>query len=121
MAVNFSVLMLLPNYDMWARPITVIPLASQPGAPAYTARGIYDTRAMDVSAMDGSIFSDQQTILDIRQSEFYVLPEQLDRIYIPADADGGAELGTFEVVGSEDDGGGETTLILRKLLDAKPQ
>ena len=44
MAVNFSTLVYLPNFDMFARPVTIIPMASQPGLPAFTARGIYDTR-----------------------------------------------------------------------------
>jgi hypothetical protein len=120
MAVNFSTLVYLPNYDMFARPITVTPLASQPGSPAYAARGIYDTRAVDVAAMDGSIISDQQTILDVRQAEFTKVPEQLDRINIPADAEGGPALGDFEVTDTEDNGGGETTLIIRKIVTAKP-
>jgi hypothetical protein len=120
MAVNFSTLVYLPNFDLFARPITVTPLASQPGMPAYTARGIYGTRPIDVQAEDGSIISDQQTIVDIRQDEFAVLPDQLDRVYIPADPDAGRDLGEFEVTDTEDNGGGETTLVLRKYRAARP-
>jgi len=120
MAVNFSTLVYLPNFDMFARPITVTPLASQPGAPAYTNRGIYDTRAVDVAGMDGSIVSDQQTILDVRDDEFLVVPEQLDRILIPDDPDGGPSPGEFEVVDTESNGGGETTLIIRKIMASRP-
>lgn len=120
MAVNFSTLVYLPNYDTFARGITVMPLASQPGAPAYVARGIYDTRPIDVQAMDGSIISDSQTILDVRDAEFSVVPEQLDRIHIPADADAGPDLGEFEVHDTESNGGGETTLVLHKIVTAKP-
>lgn len=120
MAVNFSTLVYLPNFDMFARPITVTPLASQPGAPAYSNRGIYDTRPVDVQAEDGSIISDQQTILDVRDEEFIAVPAQLDRIHIPADADGGPDLGEFEVVDSQANGGGETTLVIRKIVTSKP-
>ena len=120
MAVNFSTLVYLPNFDMFAREVTITPLASQPGLPAYTARGIYDTRPVDVQAEDGSIVSDQQTILDVRDEEFSVVPEQLDRIHIPADPDAGADLGDYEVTNSESNGGGETTLTIRKVLAAKP-
>ena len=121
MAVNFSTLVYLPNYDMFARPITVTPLSSQPGMPAYTARGIYDTRAIDVPAEDGSSISDQQTILDLREVEFTVLPEQLDRITIPEDADAGMiGVGDYEVVDASSNGGGETTLVIRKFVTAKP-
>lgn len=120
MAVNFSTLVYLPNFDMFARSITITPLASQPGLPAYSARGIYNTRAIDVQAEDGSIISDQQTIVDVRDEEFSVIPDQLDRVYIPFDADGGPDLGEFEVTDTEPNGGGETTLVLRKFMAARP-
>jgi len=119
-AINFSTLVYLPNYDTFARAIIITPRASQPGVPAYTARGIYDTRPVDVAAMDGAITSDQQTIVDIRDAEFPVMPEQLDQVTIPADTDAGAALGTFEITDTESNGGGETTLVLRKVLTAKP-
>jgi len=121
--LDFSTLVYLPNYDAFARPITVMPLASQPGAPAYAARGIFDTRPVDVQAMDGSIVSNQQTILDVRNAEFNVVPEQLDRIHIGPDPDAGAtgdEIGEYEVVDTEYNGGGETTLVIRMLMTSKP-
>jgi hypothetical protein len=121
MAVDFSTLVYLPNFDMFARPISVTPLASQPGLPGYTARGIYDTRPIDVQAEDGSIVSDQQTILDVLDVEFAVVPNQLDQIAIPYDpASNGPDLGTFEVTHTESNGGGETTLVIRKVLAARP-
>jgi hypothetical protein len=120
MAINFSTLVYLPNYDTFARAVTITPLASQPGSPAYTARGIYDTRPIDVAAMDGNIISDQQTILDVREAEFTVVPAQLDRVYIGPDADAGPALGDFEVVDADSNGGGETTLVLRKIMASLP-
>lgn len=120
MAVNFPTLVYLPNFDLFARPITITPLASQPGLPAYNARGIYDTRPIDVQAEDGSIISEQQTILDVLEAEFSVVPDQLDRIHIPADPDAGRDLGDFEVTNSETNGGGETTLVIRKIVTARP-
>jgi len=120
MAINFSTLVYLPNYDTFARGVTITPLASQPGVPAYVARGIFDTRPVDVAAMDGNIISDQQTILDIREAEFSVLPQQLDRVYIGPDPDAGPALGDFEVVDADSNGGGETTLTIRKIMTAKP-
>ena len=56
----------------------------------------------------------------MRDAEFKVVPEQLDRISIPADPDGGPDLGEFEVMDTEANGGGQTTLVLRKVLMAKP-
>ena len=121
MGVDFSTLVYLPNFDMFARPITVTPLASQPGMPSYSARGIYDTRPIDVQAQDGSIFSDQQTIIDVLDAEFSVVPEQLDQIQIPSDYGGsGPDLGTYEVTHTEANGGGETTLVVRKVLTSRP-
>ena len=119
MAVKFSTLLYQPLQDMFGVPITVVPAASQPGQPSYGARGIFDTRDIDVVAMDGSIFSDQKTILDIRESEFAVLPKQGDHVNIPADCNG-VPLGEFEVIDASTNGGGETTLTLRLIVSALP-
>lgn len=121
MALNFSTLVYLPNFEVFSRPILVIPLASQPGLPGYVNRGIYGTRPIDVQAEDGSIVSDQQTILDIRDEEFGVIPDQLDRINIPPDPNAGnIGVGDYEVVLTESNGGGETTLVIRKIVPSRP-
>ena len=110
----------LPCQDMFAVPITVNPIASQPGQPAYSARGIYLTGPTDVQMLDGSIFSDQATILDVRDAEYSGGPPmQGDRITIPFDCNG-APLGEFEVIDADRDGGGLTTLTLRAISIAKP-
>jgi hypothetical protein len=119
MAVNFSQLVYLPLYNVFGRPITITPLGSQPGQPAYSARGIYNTVPVDVVGSDGTIFSDQRTIVDILEEEFAVLPLQLDRINIPA-ANGLPALGLFEVIDTDTNGGGETTLTVRKIVTPKP-
>jgi hypothetical protein len=119
MAVAFTTQVYLPNFDMFAVPITVIPLASQPGHPPYTARGIYDTDEIDIMAMDGSVISDQKTELDVREAEFPVVPKQNDRVIIPFDCNG-KPLGEFEVIDANTNGGGETTLTLRKWETAEP-
>ena len=119
MAVNFSTLVKLPCQDMFAVPITVTPIASQPGQPAYCGRGIFNTGAVDVALMDGSVFSDQQTILDVRDIEYGTVPMQGDRVTIPFDCNG-VPLGEFEITDASKDGGGQTTLSLRKFDVAKP-
>ena len=120
MAVNFSTMAKLPCQDMFAVPITVTPIASRPGGPAYAARGIFNTGSIDIGTTDGSVFSDQQTILDVRDAEFgNVPPAQFDRILIPFDCNG-APLGEFEVTDASKDGGGQTTLTLRKFEAPKP-
>jgi hypothetical protein len=114
MGVDFATLDYLPNYDMFARPVVFTPVVSQPNAAAYEARGVFSTRTIDIAAEDGSIISDQQTILDILEMEFAVVPQQRDLVTIPADGSIPA-VGDFEVTNTWTDGGGETTLTLRAI------
>jgi len=118
MGIDYSTLIYLPNYDLYARAVTITPLASQPGIGTYTARGIFNTQEIDVEAEDGSIVTDQRTILDVREAEFAVVPGQGDLIYIPADTGAMGELGNFQVINAWTNGGGETTLQLRKIMTA---
>jgi hypothetical protein len=121
MALDYSTLVYLPSFDMFARPVTILPLASQPGMPQYGARGIFDTDDVNVFIEDGTIFADHKTFIDIREAEFSVVPEQLDQVFIPADVNAGRELGWYEVTDACTNGGGETTLTLRRIKTAKPQ
>jgi hypothetical protein len=117
MAVNFSTELYSPTQDMFGRPISVNPIASQPNGASYQNRGIYDTRSLNVVLDDNSILSDQQTILDIRALEYAVPPQQQDRITIPVDPVSGLPaLGDFEVTNVIDNGGGELTLELKKIV-----
>ena len=109
LGVAFSTNVLLPNYDFWAVDVTFTPMTGT----AYQGRGIFDTRALDVQAEDGSLFSDQETILDIREAEFPTLPKQGDRVTIPRDCNG-VDQGTWEITDASTNGGGETTLVLKK-------
>lgn len=119
MAVNFSVHVYGPCQDTFSVPCTFHPVFSQPDGASYDARCIYDTRQLDVMAEDGSIYSDQQTICDIRTSEFDILPQQKDRVTIPFDCNG-APLGDFEVVDTSLNGGGQLTLVLRRVIPEPP-
>jgi hypothetical protein len=119
MPVNFSDLVYLPNFDTFARAIFITPVASQPGQAAYQARGIFDTVPIDVVALDGSIVSEQRTILDLREVEFAILPVQGDQVAIPADG-GLPDAGNWEIIDNSRIGGGEATMTLRKLMSAKP-
>jgi hypothetical protein len=81
------------------------------------ARGIYDSRTLNVVMEDGSIFSDQQTILDIRTDEFATLPVQGDQINIPLEPVSGLPaLGDFEITNVFHNGGGEITLELKQIV-----
>jgi hypothetical protein len=97
MAVNMDVLLQSPIFDFWAVPVTFIPVKSQPNTASYQGRGIPNTYEIDVAALDGSIYSDQRTILDIRESEFAVLPLQGDRVVIPRDCNG-VNLGEWQII-----------------------
>jgi hypothetical protein len=120
MAINFSLDLYKIVMDVMSRPITVTPLVSQPGAPAYAARAYMDEKATDILTEDGGIFSDSQIYIDIRIEEFAVLPMQGDRIDIVYHA--GVRGGSFEVLDLAGMGnaGGMINLTLRALVPAKP-
>jgi hypothetical protein len=113
MAVNLDVLLQSPTFDFWAVPVTFSPLASQPGQPTYPGRGILNTYILDVAGLDGSIISDQRTILDIRESEFAVMPEQNDHVIVPLDCNG-VPKGEYQIIDASSNGGGQTMLTIRK-------
>jgi hypothetical protein len=115
MGLNYSTMVYLPNYDMFARPVMFVPTF---GAP-YGNRGIWHSGATNVQADDGSIFSDQGTSLDIREVEFTApLPMQGDHVIIGPDGDVPAE-GEFVITDVSRNGGGETTLVLSKYVAGK--
>jgi hypothetical protein len=116
MSIPFPTVAYLPCYQVFARPVTIYPLVSQPGAGAYDGRGIFDTNSIEVIAQDGSLYADTRTELDILQSEYDVLPMQGDRVFIPWDAE--VDGGDFEIADISDKGnaGGESTLTLRRLV-----
>jgi hypothetical protein len=114
MAIDFSTVVYLPNYIQFARSITVYPVMSQPTVSSYSARGILDTRGTAIQTDVGMVvMSDQETILDIRENEFAVVPVQGDQIDIPADGNIPAA-GMFEITDAAWNGGGEITLTIRK-------
>jgi hypothetical protein len=115
MAVDFGTLIYAPNFDMWAIPVTFYPIVSIPLQGSYAARGIFDTRQLDVLALDGSIVSEQRTILDILNSEFSVIPMQGDRVDIPTDSSHQVH-GMFEITDASYNAGGETTLTLKEVM-----
>lgn len=118
MAVDFSTLLYQATQNVFARAITITPIVSNPGAPAFTMRGIYDSGPVDIETDMGTVMiSDQTTIVDIRDNELFamgqVLPQQGDLIHIPAEGAIPAE-GDFEVTDADRNAGGETTLTIRK-------
>jgi len=112
MGLDFSTLVYLPAQEMFGRSVTITPAD---GSGAYTNRGIYNRNSLNVQLDDASIINEQETILDIRNAEYPVIPVQGDTVTIPADGAVPA-LGDFQITNVFDNGGGETTLYLRKLI-----
>jgi hypothetical protein len=120
MAINFSTQLYKHQQDTFGRPVVFTPLQSQPNGAPYTARGILEQEAIDVAGLDNSIISEMRIILDILDAEYSVMPLQGDLVDIPADVSGLPAEGQFEVIDSDQNGGGETTLTLRRMVQAKP-
>src|SRR5262252_2844252 len=114
MSVDFATWVYLPNFDAFARSITIYPRASQPGVAGFAARGSFDTNEVDVIGMDAEIITDCRTELDIFQPEWSVYPLQGDIIDIPPESD--VDGGLFEVsdVMGLGNAGGELTLRLSR-------
>jgi hypothetical protein len=109
MAVNLDVILASPIFDFWSVPVTFMPVAGS----SFVGRGIFGTYSTDVQALDGSIYSDQRTILDIRESEFPTMPKQKDHLVIPADCNG-VNQGEWVIVDASSNGGGQTMLTIQK-------
>jgi hypothetical protein len=114
MAINMSTMVYMPCQDLFSRPVTFS--STLGNSFSGTGRGIYDSSTINVVLEDGSIYGDQNTILDIRTVEFPTLPVQGDTINIPYDpASGMAALGNYEITNVWHNGGGEVTLQLRAI------
>lgn len=119
MAINFSEALYAPCMVTFGRTIIVTPVVSQPGVAAYTRRGILDTGDSTIETDVGMVVvSDQNTILDIVDDDFDVPPKQGDIIDIPVDGSIRYGVGTYEVVETTSNGGGETAMTIRRIVTA---
>lgn len=118
MAINMSTLVYNPCQDVFGRPVVFS--STLGNSFSGFSRGIYSSESLNVILEDGSLISDQRTILDIRTSEFPALPAQGDTIDIPAEPVSGLPpLGGFEITDVFHNGGGEVTLALKALKVAQ--
>jgi hypothetical protein len=112
MGQDFSTLVYAPNFTMFSRPVTFIPVFGG----SYGGRAIWHSDTVSVPLDDGSVLSDQQTTVDILEADFTStsIPVQGDHILIGPDGNVPAE-GEFEIINVWRNGGGETTLQLREV------
>lgn len=115
MAVNMSRGVYLPCQNVFGRPATF----TYKAGGSFAGRGIYSSREINLAMDDGSIITDQDTILDIRTEEFQIVPQQDDSVSIPAEPISGLpDEGNFQITNIWHNGGGEITLQLRRIETA---
>ncbi len=117
MAINFSEMIYAHAQNTFGRLVTFTPKG---GGASFDGRGILDTDPIDVMAEDGSVVSETRVVLDIRDDEYTTMPKQGDRVDIGADVSGIPAQGPFEIIDTDPNGGGETTLTLRHIVPTKP-
>jgi hypothetical protein len=81
--IDFDALIGPAVYGAFARPISVTPLVSQPGQPAYTAKGIWRVEHIDIETESG-IYSGKAYTLDIHLADFAIPPAPKDKVSLPA-------------------------------------
>jgi hypothetical protein len=113
MALDFDVLLSMPQMDTFARVVWF----AVGDAGWFEGRGIFRAEPVDVVGLDESVYSDQQSVLDVRLSEMSLPPVQGWQVLIPADPSGLPAVGAFEVLDTDEDGeGGLSMLALRRLV-----
>lgn len=106
MAIDFDALVLKPCQDTFAKPMLVMPLASQPSVPVYPARRISSKRPVDIALEGGGVLSSDETRLGIRLSEFPIPPVPGDRVSL----DGGLTWLEIDDLDSDDEGDAKLAL-----------
>lgn len=110
--IDFDALVLGPAMTLFARPVTIRPVKSQPGAPAYAARGVWSSKPVDVTLLDDGVLSSQNHTLGIRGAEFPIPLVQGDRVEIDAYMSL-PRVGVCAIEDTDDDGQGGTTLTIK--------
>ena len=82
MSIDFDSLVLAPNMSVFGRDIVVSYNKSRPSAPPVQGKGIYKSDSTEVQLSDGSWYSEQNTSIDLRVSEWDYLPARGDRIWV---------------------------------------
>jgi len=80
MSIDFSALVLAPAMATFGRPVLILPIASQPIAAPYPARGIWTVESINIPTEDGGTFSSVKLKLGIRLADFTIAPNVEDRV-----------------------------------------
>jgi len=126
MAVSFSTLLYAHVFDMFARPVVITPLVSEPLVPPYgDMRAVFNSGPLTITNDDGvviSVISDQETIVDIISAEFaaagHAIPVQGDLIHFNGDTD--IDGGDYEIIDRSSNAGGQITFGVRRYEPAAP-
>ena len=117
--IDFSSLVLSPAMLVFGQPITITPVKSQPGAPAYgktpagaALTGVYASKKVEIQLESGLFHSTVQPTLGLRLADFVVPPKQGDLVTIPAYGMSPA-LGSFSFADISPDGQGGADCELR--------
>lgn len=120
--IDFDKLVLRAGQSTFARPITIEPIVSQPGAPVYSLqadgisplRGIWTEQNIDVALEEG-IMSSRVRTLDIRLIEFAIPLMQGDKVTVS-----GVTSPVHIIDDVDEDGQGAAKLTLKIVPAQKP-
>ncbi|UGY13744.1 hypothetical protein HAP48_0035010 [Bradyrhizobium septentrionale] len=79
MGIDFDNLVLGPTVGTFGVPFVWYPSKSRPGNAPVPVSGVYSSAALNVEMADGQVFSDQQTTMGIRLSDWPWQPVRGDR------------------------------------------
>ena len=80
--IDFDALVLKPAGDIFQIKVVFTPTVSQPAALPIATFGVFSSSAIDVIMQDDTIYSDQQTKLDIRLKDFAAYPMEGDTVTV---------------------------------------
>jgi hypothetical protein len=110
--IDFDLVVLNPATGVFAINVVYTPTVSQPGVLPFATRGVYSSQALDVEMQDGTIYSDQETKLEVRLAEFAAYPMEGDFVTI-TDTRHPAYGKQFWIGDLDEDGQGGGRLLLR--------
>lgn len=111
--IDFAALALAPGITAFARPVSIRPVRSQPGAAPYHARGVWASRPVEIQTEDGRVLNSRVITLGIMLAEFTAAPKTRDLIDVPAAGFYPAE-GRHWIEDIDLDGQGGASLTLKK-------